>query len=279
MGPMRRTFSRIGWALLIYFGILNGAVWSARWLGVHTGWGYLLAVVLGIGAMILWKKPGFFRKELFAKRKAMKIGRFLAILTVFSSIQLVFIVVSYLVNYTVMVAGASALYSGAGMYAYVCVAAPIMEELLFRGVVLRAGSPWGKRFAIFSSALLFGLFHCNVIQSAFAFCLGWILGYVAVEYHLIWAVVLHLFNNLVISDLLPRLGKLLLGPLSDLMVWGTIAVFSVAALIVLIRRQDQIAGYLRQNGGEKGCWRAFLTAPGIIALLLTLVVFTIFKLL
>ncbi|MFD1466970.1 CPBP family intramembrane glutamic endopeptidase [Hymenobacter caeli] len=60
----------------------------------------------------------------------------------------------------------------------VAVAAPVLEEALFRGVILqgllRTRRPW---VAIGQSALLFGLVHFNPAQSVFAFLLGLLLGW------------------------------------------------------------------------------------------------------
>lgn len=60
----------------------------------------------------------------------------------------------------------------------VAVAAPVLEEALFRGVILqgllRTRRPW---VAIGQSALLFGLFHFNPAQSVFAFLIGILLGW------------------------------------------------------------------------------------------------------
>lgn len=59
-----------------------------------------------------------------------------------------------------------------------CVLAPLLEEMLFRGVLLRsflAQYPRGQ--AISASALLFGVAHLNIYQFALAFWLGLLLGW------------------------------------------------------------------------------------------------------
>ena len=83
--------------------------------------------------------------------------------------------------------------------------APLWEELLFRGYVLRTLRPYGKRFAVMGSGVLFGLFHGNLLQTPYAVLMGLVLGYLTVEYSIHWAVLLHLFNNLVLADLLSRI--------------------------------------------------------------------------
>ena len=59
-----------------------------------------------------------------------------------------------------------------------CVLAPILEEMLFRGVLLRAFLKRYPRWvAISYSALLFGAAHMNVYQFILAFWLGLLLGW------------------------------------------------------------------------------------------------------
>lgn len=50
--------------------------------------------------------------------------------------------------------------------------APIFEELLFRGVVLKNSEPMGQWFAIIISGIIFGLWHENYPQFLFAAVLG-----------------------------------------------------------------------------------------------------------
>lgn len=49
------------------------------------------------------------------------------------------------------------------MWLYVGLAAPVAEELVFRGVLMRGLKPLGRNFAIVTSALMFGLFHDDVV--------------------------------------------------------------------------------------------------------------------
>jgi len=60
----------------------------------------------------------------------------------------------------------------------VCVLAPVFEEMLFRGILLRAFLNHHPRWAAISySALLFGVAHLNVYQFLLAFSLGLLLGW------------------------------------------------------------------------------------------------------
>ncbi len=79
----------------------------------------------------------------------------------------------------------------------VCVAAPVLEDLFFRGVLQRALRPYGVGLAILLSAVLFMLAHANLWELPTVFVLGAIIGYVAeVSGSLLPGIVLHAANNL-----------------------------------------------------------------------------------
>ena len=64
----------------------------------------------------------------------------------------------------------------------VVIIAPIVEELIFRGVIMSGFSRnYRPIFAIFFSALLFALFHLNPWQFPATFALGLILGWVRIR--------------------------------------------------------------------------------------------------
>ena len=79
----------------------------------------------------------------------------------------------------------------------IVVAAPILEELLFRSVILggflRRYSP---PKAIFWSALIFGVYHFNPAQVVGAFLIGLVLGLLFWRTRSVWpCIVLHAVNN------------------------------------------------------------------------------------
>lgn len=70
------------------------------------------------------------------------------------------------------------------------------EEFLFRGLILAALLPYGKKTAIIGSSVLFGLMHQNPAQLFYTTVLGMVLASIAVETMSIWGgVLLHFVNN------------------------------------------------------------------------------------
>lgn len=77
------------------------------------------------------------------------------------------------------------------MMIYSVLLAPISEELVFRGVTLRiARRAFPFWIANIIQALLFGIFHMNLLQGCYTFVLGLVLGYICEKggtiYHVIF---------------------------------------------------------------------------------------------
>lgn len=83
--------------------------------------------------------------------------------------------------------------------------APFGEEFIFRGVIYHYACNLvsvmnSKKSAFYIAnmvqALAFGIFHGNLIQGAYAFLLGLVLGYLRERFHSIWAPILaHMIIN------------------------------------------------------------------------------------
>lgn len=74
---------------------------------------------------------------------------------------------------------------------------PILEELLFRGIVYKRLRGYiNINAAILISALIFGIFHMNVVQGLYAFMIGILLAYIYENYKSIWApIIFHISAN------------------------------------------------------------------------------------
>ena len=83
------------------------------------------------------------------------------------------------------------------MLVAVCVLAPLFEEILFRGILLRGFlQRYPRHLAIAYSALLFGIAHLNIYQFLLAFFLGLLLGWLYERSHsLIPGIALHAAIN------------------------------------------------------------------------------------
>lgn len=155
------------------------------------------------------------------------------------------------------------------MILYAAFLGPIMEEVVFRGVVMHGLKKYGKVFAIVASAFLFGIFHGDLNQGFFAFGCGLMFGYLAMEYSIKWAMLLHIFNNFVIADLVGRFLKLFPTDIQDTINFGlVVGIGGVLGLILLLKKRKAIMAYWAANRAEKGtaaiCW----TTPSFLLFIL-----------
>ena len=309
---LRRRMGVPGWTLLVYYGMMNVSVflwtlaealvrvWDRLLFGdlaamedallraSESGWGYFPPAVLGLVILLLWKKPRFWKEQIWARGKPMKVIRFFEILCVFlgaqflSQIALAVLEVALNAWGLTILEGVEALSVSSdslSMFLYAGILAPIAEELLFRGLIQRSMMPYGRNFAIFVSAFTFGMFHGNLVQSPFAFLVGLVLGYVAAEYSIGWAMLLHMINNLVLADAMNRLTFGLPAEAAGMILWGVLLFFFAAGVAVLVRRRCAIRDWLRREPIHRTYLGCYFSSGGTIVFLLVMgamMVFTLF---
>lgn len=299
---LRRRFSASGWTLLIYYGILNVMVivavavelcrkvlramqagispnhfWELVAEAAGSGWGYLAAGAVGLVILLGWKGAGYLGREIWTPGKKMTAPAFWTLLCVFCGTQMVFSLLTGLLDWLLSPMGvdigasveaATAEQTGLSMLLYGSLAAPITEEILFRGLLRENFRFYGKRFGIFASAFLFGAFHGNLVQSPFAFAAGLVLGYTAETYGLGWSVLLHIFNNFVLGVVLPGAAALLPGTAGDLLQSGVFLLSFLGTLVILLVRREELRAYYRNDRMDGRCLRCFFTNFGVILLLI-----------
>lgn len=304
---LRRGIGQYTWALLLYYLIMNFAVsmameiqliyrgfqsviqgndWELFLTAIEqttedvlygNGWGYLVACGVAVVLIPVWKGKRFFA-GIFETKQAMTLKTFLCLICLLLSGQMVFSILASIEEFILNLFGLSVLESmemssgGAdtfSMFLYMGLGAPIVEEIVFRGMIMRGLQPYGKRFAMFAAAVLFGLFHGNIVQSPYAFVIGLVLSYTAMEYSILWSMVLHMLNNLVLGDMLTRITSLWAEPWADLFFFWIIAVSSIASVVILIRNRAEIRAYGQADRMDRRCLKAFVTAaPNLVLFVL-----------
>lgn len=81
-----------------------------------------------------------------------------------------------------------------------CICIPILEELVYRGIIAGQLLVWrGSIVAIVVSSLLFGAMHFNMVQFIYAFFVGLALAYVYTKTNKLWIVIVaHGLTNLAV---------------------------------------------------------------------------------
>ena len=297
---LRRRFSAVCWLLIGYFLLMNllvtaamladvlkQSLWSLAagdWSGtldtdrlLSNGWGYILTIAVAALILYAWKGPDYWLRDVFQKSKTMSPGIFFSMLALCMGAQMVNSFWILLLEVIANAAGGSIyplLESVSGstdsfsMFLYGSVLAPLSEELLFRGYVQRTLRPYGKRFAIFGSALLFGLFHGNLLQTPYAFLMGLLLGWLTEEYSIRWAISLHVFNNLILAEGLGRLSGVMPVMAADILSFALMGTGFVIAIGILIARRRRIREYRHSEWMDRRCVKCLLTNPGFLVLAL-----------
>lgn len=295
---LRRQFSPIGWMLVAYLLLMNALVsvatavdmgqqalwnlatgnffadfdWDAIW---NNAWGYIGAGLVVLPVLWAWKGDDFFGGIWRHRGKKMTLLTVLVVLGLCTLGQLANSLWVSLLELIANLFGGSILpmlesVSGASdslsMFLYGVVFAPLTEELLFRGYILHSLKPYGRRFAIAASAVLFGLFHGNLLQAPYAIVMGLVMGWLAMEHSFAWALVLHVFNNLVLAEGLDRATRGLPPMVAEGIILAVFSVFSLAALVILWTKRRDIRAYRRGEWIDRRCVKCLFTNPGVLLL-------------
>ena len=243
---------------------------------LKTDGGMIAGVICGSAVMILFMMKRVKPKEIFAKQKKMTIPAFLSLLFIFMSIQLPTMILFDLGEKLLNMLGLSAESAMEAatansdsllMMAYVGFFAPFFEEFIFRGFTMKAYNKLGcgKLLPIIVSAALFGIMHGNPVQILFAFAVGLVLGYTAMEYGIIWSILIHFLNNFIFGDIATIVFGKMPEPIGDIAEIVMFAEFFVAGIIALIINRKKIAAYIKENTCDKKYFlRAFCSIPLMI---------------
>lgn len=300
---IRRSFHPVSWSLVVYYIIMNVAVGIVLFADVmirlireiaagssgdtaaalvdaaSNGWGYILAGIAGLVILFCWKGKNFWKDQIWAKGRPMTFGAFCAMLALVVGCQMAatlgagileLILNQFGLSIQASMESATMSVDTFSLWLYMAVWAPVTEELLFRGLLQRLMMPYGKRFAIFASAFLFGIFHGNLVQSPYAFLVGLILGYVACEHSIAWAMLLHMINNMILGDSFSRVTMGLPFELSNMIFLLLTAGCAIAGIVILLVKRREIRCRL---GGpmDKRVLGCFFTNPGTIVLTVMMV--------
>lgn len=240
-----------------------------------------VSMTIGVlmGTLFLWllMSNQVSIKSMFKDRKPMNGGLFFKFLSVFMAVQLVFSWIAEamelglnLFGYTAMASIEAATSSSTtiSMFVYASFVAPVIEELVYRGFVLGALRKYGKVLAIVVSALLFGMMHGNIPQAIFAFSVGLVLGYVAEEYSIKWAIAIHMMNNFVFAEVVALVGKLC-GETAELAV-NVVVLYGFFFVGTYIYRKNfhKIQEYVDTQNSPKEWYRYVMTTLPLLLFLI-----------
>lgn len=228
---------------------------------IKSGTSSIIAVILGLAFLFFYFEKSDSRKLVFYTRDKMTGRSFLVLLTVFMSAQAAFSLLGggmelgfNQFGYSILgeIKDASSNSSTVSMLLYASFIGPVSEEIIFRGFVMRGFEKYGARYAVVMSAVIFGLFHGNMIQSIFAGLVGLILGYTAMKYSIKWAVLLHIINNFVFGELLTHLLSGMNEPIQSIIFYGIEGAFLAGTVVLILMKKTELRERMKETKIDGG---------------------------
>lgn len=151
-----------------------------------------------------------------------------------------------------------------------CIVPAMIEEFAFRGVILGRLYEYGESFAIFTTALLFGVIHGNFEQMPFAFLVGVILGFIRVKTGTLWICILVHFSNNLFAVIMDYASDKMQSEMLNV-VYVVFVMFALLTLVPAIflceKREGENAFSLERKENEikeKEKYKLFFSSPVII---------------
>ncbi len=170
---------------------------------------------------------------------------------------------------------------GIMLYVLLLTVAPaFLEEMVFRGVVMQSLRRFGDIFALVSSALIFGIFHLNLIQMPYAFIMGLCIGYFVMRTGSLWVgIIIHFINNstaVVFEFLYPKMTEEAVY-LTDAIYALVCVLLSIGAFVFLLLRYKDMFRFepsrtFLPSGKRTTC---FITAPLLIMAMIMALIMTL----
>lgn len=239
-----------------------------------SAWSTMGAILVGLIIIYLFSRHENIKSLIFSKKRQMTPKTFLLLLVVFMMVQLPFSYLSSFIEYGLNLFGlttqadlewATGESSSFSMLIYTSFFAPVCEELVYRGYVMRNMQRYGKSVAIIFSATIFGIMHGNIHQILFAFVVGLILGYTAMEYSIFWSIALHFTNNYLFGEVLDAVLSFLPETVGGIISWGLLFLFMIGGIVVLSLKSKDIKQYISTlNFNNKKLYLWAFTTPAFI---------------
>jgi membrane protease YdiL (CAAX protease family) len=134
-----------------------------------------------------------------------------------------------------------------GTFFKVAILAPIIEEILFRGIIMHGlMRNYKSGYAVFLSGILFSVFHLNPWQMTYTFFLGLFLGWIMIRSRsLPLCIITHSINNIIVLLSITFQNEIKNSLLSNMGTLGSVLlsigaiVISAFAIILITRRKKQ----------------------------------------
>jgi hypothetical protein len=250
-----------------------------------NGWVFIISLVVGLTALFIFFRKRLPAREIFVSGKKMTGKGFITVFFLFFGAQGIGQIICVLLEKLLNLIGLSneatnemldsLLTNNLSILLYTSIFGPIAEELVFRGFLLRRFQAGGRLFAIVMTSILFGLFHMNFVQIPYATIVGLVLAYVALEYGILWSIILHIINNGLFAVGFDSISKALGDDISGYIQFAFLAVCIIVAAIIIVINRIQASDYINSNRTAKVKYSLAFSAPTLIIFVLISIIFAI----
>ena len=157
------------------------------------------------------------------------------------------------------------------MLIYTILVAPVVEELVFRGIFYKRFKAFGPFFTALTCSLFFALIHSNFLQFIPAFMMGFVLFSIRNKYWLRFSILLHVTNNAL---------AILVNNLSVTVPWISyiygllLLIGAVYTIVTLVKNRAALSVFFPKEE-EKRTIRLFFRSPLVWLDILILVILAI----
>lgn len=249
-----------------------------------------LAIIYGLTAYILDIPMIYYfirnnkKKKYFVTKEKMNIGSFIGCFALMALITAIIGIISLVFKLKIesndnsILLDYPTLYVNMTLFSTIIIA-PIIEEMIFRGVIMNDLKEYGYKTAIIINSVLFGLAHTEIEKVIITIFLGIIFSYVAYRYSLRYSVLLHMVWNLNSS-----MGSIFYyNKMPDEMIIWFVAVLSLALIVISIfgiikKKYIMIFSIFRLSIEDKKNMTLFLKNNAIFLIMISVIFFTNFYL-
>jgi len=224
------------------------------------------------------------KKKYFATKEKMNIGSFIGCFALMALITAIIGIISLVFKLKIesndnsILPDYPTLYLNMTLFSTIIIA-PIIEEMIFRGVIMNDLKEYGYKTAIIINSVLFGLAHTEIEKVIITIFLGIIFSYVAYRYSLRYSILLHMVWNLNSS-----MGSIFYynKMLDEMIIWF-VGVLSLVLIIISIygiikKKYILIFSVFRFSIEDKKNMTLFLKNNAIFLIMISVIFFTNFYL-
>lgn len=237
--------------------------------------GYYIGLFIIVIALILFRK-GKLKDDIFKRQRKMTLKLFLQLFVIYMVGQFIWLVLEPIFETLLNFIGLTMIQPTSPntieitegipitYLIYAGLLAPIMEEITYRGAGQNMIAHHGKIFTIIFSGIFFGIIHYHLPQAFAAIYVGMVASFIALEFGLIWAIVVHFVNNFIYATAIDTIRLNVQGSLGDTINWIISAILFVLACLIMYKHRQKIKDYFATHRASPELYRSGFRSIGFI---------------